>query len=884
MDDLRFASIRAVRKLREKKDRFFIIVKYLINRGLDIVEDKYWDTKVLLTKQALAYRDISLGILRRLGDFLGKHQESLIQGAAGAGAAAAVLATAFKTILNDKWRLMQQFVPPTYDMELEAGTMVYAPVSTPPASSFFGSMAAQPQRVVSEPKWMLCEVQGRAVAGEYVQVMAYSTRNTIQVPFEDLKLARPEDQFLLTVMQGDPAAIAQSLESTGADVNTRDITGNTALNLICEVGNKEAAVFLLENGANPNIPNLKGSTPLITASTRGQVDLVNVLLDYGARVNKALPDGKTPLYQAVAAGHTAVAERLLERGARPNQLTDRNFSPLFMACQAGDATMVKLLLAHGAAWTMNVAADLGQGKATPLFMAAQKGQLGIVQALAEAGVDLDKGTVGKNRASPLMVAAQNGNAPIASYLLQCGADPDKKIRDGSAAINLAIQFGHMAVVQALADGGANLDNQDKRGFTPLHMAVQSKQPRMIEILLDGGADANYFSLHNRLSPLLLALHQAKENGGPLDVAKMLIPASARELHVCDRDGHNAFYVGVLACKGVRDRELILQMLRTGANPFEVTRPTGGPRRPQPTADIWEACAKADRHDLAFIIENYDHRNPEKIDELVKQRDAWFKEYRDAKDNWRGPHIPGYDPLCQLPSSLQLQKRAPMEEIQRISEEMKRNATLTRIQKATEAEAALKMERKTRRRHRKMSREKSNSSLPSTGKLRGQENIENIQEKSESIKNNSKSDIVEEIELIANERMLQTFEAYKEAYKHWDPKILPNDAHLQTPTADETIAYFESIGALGILEREFLLKPRVPPPRRPGEGPGRQQRWVKRRMEKVYGKGFDNEMEFDEERIQEIMRQHDIYMAKRRGETLDEYLRGDQEDPEPEQEI
>jgi len=677
-DDLNFRSMRFVRKIKLQKDKFLFRLRYILHDlCLKPARKQFRKLRKLGREQAGIWAEVGTDAVRFVGDQLIKRQDILLQGAAAAGALTAVGLAMKRTVLDPKWRLQYQFVSPGDDIELEPGTMVYAPfVQEDPAQNAKLLMQQQQQRQdprrppmgrgrgppdqegqegqegqeapkapPPEPQWLLCEVQRKGTPGETVSLMAYANRMELEVPYEDLKLARSADQFLLTAMQGNPSAMMASLEETGASINTRDMNGNTALLTMCESGNKPAITALLEAGANPNMANFKGVTPLILAVTRGQMDLINTLLDYGARINKALPDGKTALYQAVASGRLEVVELLIDRGARINQLNNKQVSPLFVACQNGDLATVRLLLSRGAGWNINVAPDLGGGnRATPLFMATQKGHLPVIQALVEAGADLDKGTLGgKTKATPLMVAAQNGQGPIISYLLDMGADPDKRLPDGSVALTLAVQFGHVAIAQMLINAGCNIDSEDYKGNTALHIAVQTKQQRMVQLLLDAGADANIFTLQKRHSPLLLALHIAIESQGPLDIAKMLIPASAKCMHYADENGENALCVAVQALKGRNETDLIIDMLKTGTDPFLLTRKTGGKKKPRPKNNCILASAKAKRPDLTFVIKMFDIKNPDKIYELLEQRRSWYRNKKKVMDEYRKPLVKGFAP-------------------------------------------------------------------------------------------------------------------------------------------------------------------------------------------------------------------------------------------------
>ena len=77
--------------------------------------------------------------------------------------------------------------------------------------------------------------------------------------------------------------VVKFLVEKGADVNAKNIRGNTALMWASRMGNLEVAKLLLEKGADINAKNLSDETALRKAHASHQLEMVNFLKSHGAK-------------------------------------------------------------------------------------------------------------------------------------------------------------------------------------------------------------------------------------------------------------------------------------------------------------------------------------------------------------------------------------------------------------------------------------------------------------------------------------------------------------------------------------------------------------------------------------------------------------------------
>ena len=68
-------------------------------------------------------------------------------------------------------------------------------------------------------------------------------------------------------------------------------------------------------GADINIRNLDGETPLILTAHKGHNDITRLLIETGADVNLLDNSRQSPLYYATENGFTEIVEQLLLAGA-----------------------------------------------------------------------------------------------------------------------------------------------------------------------------------------------------------------------------------------------------------------------------------------------------------------------------------------------------------------------------------------------------------------------------------------------------------------------------------------------------------------------------------------------------------------------------------------
>lgn len=149
--------------------------------------------------------------------------------------------------------------------------------------------------------------------------------------------------LLLKAIADEDNPSAYTLLSQGADVNSRDRWGWTALLNATIKGNLEMVKYLLENGADPNLAGKDGRAPIIAASWNSYPAIVDSLIKARANVNLINRDGWSALSYAAWNGDIATTELLLAALADKSIKTYEQQSALQLARERGHGQIVALL-------------------------------------------------------------------------------------------------------------------------------------------------------------------------------------------------------------------------------------------------------------------------------------------------------------------------------------------------------------------------------------------------------------------------------------------------------------------------------------------------------------------------------------------------------------
>lgn len=227
--------------------------------------------------------------------------------------------------------------------------------------------------------------------------------------------------FLAACTAGDKDEV-QRLLKRGADINTANVDGLTALHQACIDDNLDMVEFLVTHGADVNRGDNEGWTPLHATASCGFVSIARYLLENGADVGAVNYDGELPVDIAESDAMADLLQKIIDEKG--------------VDCEKSRNAEVDSLLSDARKWVANGYDDVrDMNGGTPLHVAAAKGYIDVVKTLLEE-CNVDPDCVDYEGWTPLHAAALWRQKDAAALLLKYGADPLIKNYSGQTCMDL----------------------------------------------------------------------------------------------------------------------------------------------------------------------------------------------------------------------------------------------------------------------------------------------------------------------------------------------------------------------------------------------------------------------------------------------------------------
>lgn len=348
--------------------------------------------------------------------------------------------------------------------------------------------------------------------------------------------------------RNSPDKIKELVNNNKAQINTKDVDGNTVLHYAAYDNNEDAVKIFLDNGAIINAKNNMGCTALMYAADTGSTNIAKLLISRGAEINCIDVINRSALFFAADKGSMEMIKLLVDNGADINMKAYAKQTPLMIAADNGFDQVVNYLVSKGADIT-----NKDYTGRDALFWASISLKSKAVESLIKAGVNVN--TENCIKTTPLIAAIESKEPDInrdevIKLLLDNGANPDATDLRGKAALILATTSGNEKMIEMLLSKGANVDIKDLvNNKTPLQIAIENKNDKIIGLLIAHKCNVNLKNADG-LTPLMIAC-----NSADITAFNLLIKNGA---NINDKD-NNDESIFIKACK-IKDEKTALDIL------------------------------------------------------------------------------------------------------------------------------------------------------------------------------------------------------------------------------------------------------------------------------------------------------------------------------------
>ncbi|EAY15422.1 ankyrin repeat protein, putative [Trichomonas vaginalis G3] len=260
--------------------------------------------------------------------------------------------------------------------------------------------------------------------------------------------------------------------------------------------------YFLSKGADINAKNILGDTCLFTAAMYGGAQRIEFLISHGADINARDDEQNTPLFKAAVSNNKEAVECLLAHGADVNTINSFGENPLLYSFKSNNkelaAEIAEIFISNGI--DFNLKNEEGM---TAFHDAAALSHKNTLELLMSHGVDISsKSSDGK---TAFHYATITNARDSYEFLVSCGIDVNAKDNDGNTPIHCATLENHgmfLLVTSFLSDKsskiqktfkylishGADINAKNNQGKTALQLARDQNNTFMENILKSLGAE------------------------------------------------------------------------------------------------------------------------------------------------------------------------------------------------------------------------------------------------------------------------------------------------------------------------------------------------------------------------------------------------------------
>ncbi|CAH1251028.1 PPP1R12A [Branchiostoma lanceolatum] len=236
----------------------------------------------------------------------------------------------------------------------------------------------------------------------------------------------------------------------------------------CAAGDTEEVGQLLRNGADINTANVDGLTALHQACIDDNMVMVKFLVEKEADMEYPDNEGWTALHATVSCGHLEITQYLIENGADLSAVNNEGETPLDLA---EDEEMEQLIHKFVEQQSIDLEAARREEERRMIEDANQWLNSRVIKEKKHS----------KSGASALHVAAAKGYIKVMQLLIQAGVPINAVDNDGWTPLHAAAHWGQKEACEVLAESMCNMNIANYAGQSPFDIADVDVLPYLEEL-------------------------------------------------------------------------------------------------------------------------------------------------------------------------------------------------------------------------------------------------------------------------------------------------------------------------------------------------------------------------------------------------------------------
>lgn len=335
------------------------------------------------------------------------------------------------------------------------------------------------------------------------------------------------------------------------DINEIDEQGNTVLHIAAQLNDDALVTYFIIKGADLEIKNLDGDTPLHVAIKNDSFEAAKQLIAFGANIFARDSENISAIDSALATDPAYYDVFITPKTGEIRDMEGKSIVHYFV--QRGNIDGVKHCIKKG----IPVSVPDNYDK-TPLDYAVEN--INDIDSVYIAAELILNGAEVKNSdftyfqdaitnrnlnlrlddgQTPLHLSAISGHSAIAKYLLENGTSTESQDSTGSTPLHEAIRYGHIDIAKMILDAGANINAKDNLGKTPIMLIPpKEKIAEIYNLLIAYKADLLQKDMYGDT-----VLHTSVLRGVTPAILSTLINGGA-DVNAKNKEGVTAFEIAV----------------------------------------------------------------------------------------------------------------------------------------------------------------------------------------------------------------------------------------------------------------------------------------------------------------------------------------------------